>query len=158
MAERKNRHLLEVACTIMLQMTVPKSFGHDVVITIGFLINRMSSSTLGGDIPFKCLFPDSPLFPLPHIFGCVCFVHLFETGMDKLSPRAICCICLGYSRTQKGYKYYHPVAKKRFASTDVTFFESESFFKVSTNKLSVPLPAPVYITIPSSKPLQVYTR
>ena len=141
----------------MLQMAAPKSFWHDVVLTAGFLINRMSSSALGGDIPFKCLFPDSPLFPRLRIFGCV-LCSSFETDMDKLSPRAASCIFLGYSRTQKGYKCYDPVAKKRFVSTDVTLFESESFFKVSTNKLSVPLPAPVYTTIPSSKPLQVYTR
>ena len=137
----------------MPQMTVPKSFWHDVVLTVGFLINRMPSSTLGGDIPFTCLFPDPPLFPLPHIFGCVCFAHLFETGMNKLSPRAIRCIFLGYSQTQKGYKCYDLVAKKRLVSADVTFFESESFFKVSTNKMSFPLPTPMYTSLPPSKPL-----
>ena len=106
-AERKNRHLLDVARTIMIQMNVPKYLWSDAVLTAGFLINRMPSSTLGGDIPFKCLFPNSPLFSLtPRIFGCVCFVHLFETGMDKLSPRAVHCVFLGYSQTQKGYKCY----------------------------------------------------
>ena len=71
MVECKNRHL-EVAHTIMLQMIMPKSFWNDVVLTTGFLINRMPSSTLEGGIPFKCLFLDSPLFPLsPHFFGCV---------------------------------------------------------------------------------------
>ena len=99
--ERKNKHFLEVAHTIMLQMTLPKSFWHDVVLTVGFLINRMSSSAFGGDIHFRCLFPHSPFFPLTSIFWCVRFVHLFETGMDKLSLRAVCCIFLGYSRTQK---------------------------------------------------------
>ncbi|RVW30352.1 Retrovirus-related Pol polyprotein from transposon RE1 [Vitis vinifera] len=81
-----------------------------------------------------------------------CHLLLLETDMDKLSPRAASCIFLGYSRTQKGYKCYDPVAKKRFVSTDVTLFESESFFKVSTNKLSVPLPTPLYTSIPPSNP------
>ena len=96
-------------------------------------------------------------FLLVLIFLGVCFVHLFETGMDKLSPKAVCCIFLGYSCIQKGYRCYDPMAKKIFVSTNVTFFEFELFFKVS-DKLSVPLPTPMYTSIPPSKPLQVYTR
>ncbi|KAJ9553705.1 hypothetical protein OSB04_017750 [Centaurea solstitialis] len=41
-------------------------------------------------------------FPLaPKIFGCVCYVHDHRPGHNKLDPRAIKCVFLGYSRVQR---------------------------------------------------------
>ncbi|RVW47126.1 Retrovirus-related Pol polyprotein from transposon RE1 [Vitis vinifera] len=42
-AERKNRHLLEVARSLMFSMNVPKLFWGQAVLTAAYLINRMSS-------------------------------------------------------------------------------------------------------------------
>ena len=39
--ERKNRHLLEIAQTLLFQMNVPKHFWADATSTTFFLINRM---------------------------------------------------------------------------------------------------------------------
>ena len=41
----------------------------------------------------------------PYVFGSTCFVHLLSLGRDKLSPRSIKCVFLGF-RHQKGYKCY----------------------------------------------------
>ena len=74
-AERKNRHLLETARALMFHSSVPTSFWADAVSTACFLINRMPSTVLSGDIPYSVLFPTTKLFPIdPKIFGCVCFV------------------------------------------------------------------------------------
>ena len=54
------------------------------------------------------------------------FVHIHNHG--KLDPRAIKCVFVGYSLTQKGYKCYHPLSKKLCVSVDVTFNENESYF------------------------------
>jgi len=128
---------LNVKTAIFLRLPAPLCFrciclnlsGVMLSLLLDFLINRMPSSVLGGSIPFKYLFPNSPLFPLiARILGCVCFVHLFELGPDKLSLRAIFCIFMGYSRTQKGYRCYDPLTKKWLVSADIIFFESEPFF------------------------------
>jgi hypothetical protein len=37
------------------------------------------------------------------IFGCVCFVQDYRPNVGKLDPRAVKCIFVGYSATQKGY-------------------------------------------------------
>ena len=52
-AERKHRHILDVVRTIMLQMKVPKHFWSDAILTGSFLINRMPSTPLGGEIPLR---------------------------------------------------------------------------------------------------------
>lgn len=64
----------------------------------------------------------------PHVFGCVAFDHVPSVGQDKLSPRSIKCIFLGYSRTQKGYRCYCPPARQYFVGANVTFSESTPFF------------------------------
>ncbi|RVW60653.1 Retrovirus-related Pol polyprotein from transposon TNT 1-94 [Vitis vinifera] len=78
-AERKNRHLVETARTLLLHSHIPHSL----------------------------LFPDQPLYFLPpRVFGCTCFVHILTPGQDKLSAKAMKCLFLGYSRLQKGYRCY----------------------------------------------------
>ncbi|XP_031744711.1 uncharacterized protein LOC101207712 isoform X1 [Cucumis sativus] len=54
-AERKNRHLLETARALSFQMHVSKIFWVDAVSTACFLINRMPSSVLNGEIPYRVL-------------------------------------------------------------------------------------------------------
>ena len=63
-AERKNRHLVETARTLLFQMHVPKHFWADVVSTTCFLINKMPSSVLNWDTLYHILFLNKPLFPI----------------------------------------------------------------------------------------------
>ncbi|KAK4406515.1 Retrovirus-related Pol polyprotein from transposon RE1 [Sesamum angolense] len=165
--ERKHRHLLDVARTIMTHMHVPKSYWGDVVLTACYLINRMPSTVLNGDTPYSCLFPDKLLFGIaPRVFGCVCFVHIHSPSLDKLSPRSVKCIFLGYSRIQKGYRCYDPQSRKSFTFADVTFFEFTHFYSPQSSAIipppSVPLPVPTLSVPPHieppTRPLQVYSR
>ena len=118
-AERKNRHLIETARTLLLHSYVPFRFWGDAVLTACYLINRMPSSVLHAQIPHSLLFPDQPLYFLPpRVFGCTCFVHILTPGQDKLSAKATKCIFLGYSRLQKGYRCYSPQTHRYFLSAD----------------------------------------
>ena len=40
-AERKNRHLLEIARSMMFSTQVPKSYWEEAVLTAAYLINRL---------------------------------------------------------------------------------------------------------------------
>ena len=62
--ERKNRHLLETARTLLFQTHVPKHFWVDAVSIACFLINRTPSSVLNWDTPYHILFPNKPLLPI----------------------------------------------------------------------------------------------
>ncbi|RVW60313.1 Retrovirus-related Pol polyprotein from transposon RE2 [Vitis vinifera] len=109
-AERKNRHLVETARTLLLHSHIPHSL----------------------------LFPDQPLYFLPpRVFGCTCFVHILTPGQDKLSAKAMKCLFLGYSRLQKGYRCYSLETHRYFISTDVTFFEDSPFFSTTSESLPV---------------------
>ena len=131
-AECKMHHLLEVTRALKFDMRVPKSYWSEAVLTTYHIINCMPSTILSGQIPYTVLSPGTPLFHLPpKIFGCVCYVHILGPRSDKLYPRSIKCVFLGYSCTQKGYQCYSPTLWCRFISVDVTFDESQSYFSPS---------------------------
>ena len=113
-AKRKNRHLLEVARSMMFQMDVPKYLWSEAVLTAAYLINRMSSRILGMASPAEMLLGQRDFKVPPKVFGCVCFVRDHRPSVGKLDPQAVKCIFVGYSSTQKGYKCWDPVGKKLF--------------------------------------------
>jgi len=127
-AERKNRHLLEVARSMMFQMNVPKYLWSEAVLTAAYLINRMPSRILGMASPAELLLGQQEFKVPPKVFGCVYFVRDHRPSVGKLDPQAVKCVFVGYSSTQKGYKCWDPIGKKLFVSMDVTFRESEPYY------------------------------
>ena len=125
MAERKNRHLVETARTLLLHHKVPQRFLGDAILSACYLINHMPSSVLHNQISHSVLLPKQPLFCLP---PRVCFVHILTPGKDKFLAKATKCVFLGYSRLQSSYRCYSPDIDCYFISVDVTFFENSSFF------------------------------
>ena len=88
--ERKHRHILDVTRTIMLQMHVPKYLWSDVVFTTSYLINRIPSTPLGGEVPFRRFQPDAELFPLSPRFWVYCLCP----GSHKLPLLGRSSVCL----------------------------------------------------------------
>jgi len=111
-AERKNRHLLEVARCLMFQMNVPKYLWSEAVMTTVYLINRMPSRILGMKSPDELMLGRREFKVPPKVFGCVCFVRDHRPSVGKLDPQAVKCIFVGYSSTQKGYKCWDPIGKR----------------------------------------------
>ncbi|KAH9774810.1 retrovirus-related pol polyprotein from transposon RE1 [Citrus sinensis] len=129
-AERKNRHLLEVVRASLIQAHMPLSYWGEALASAAYLINRTPSSSLGFQTPFQVLndaimSPNVPNLP-PHVFGCVAFVHLPQ--QDKLSPRALRCVFVGYALHQKGYRCYHPPSRKIYITMDVVFHEDIMYY------------------------------
>lgn len=57
---------------------------------------------------------------------------------DKLDPRFIKCVFIGYSCTQKGYWYYDPLTGHIYVFADVTFHEDNSYYASSLHSHHVP--------------------
>ena len=88
-AERKNRHLLDVVCTLLLESSVPSKLWVEALSTVVYLINRLPSQVLNFDSPYYLLYHQHPSYLNLHTFGCVCFVHLPPHKRHKLSAQSV---------------------------------------------------------------------
>ncbi|CAL8998283.1 unnamed protein product [Prunus brigantina] len=131
-AERKNRHLLEVVRASLFDAQMPRFFWGEAVCSAVYLINRVPSSVLNFQTPLQALLQFCALHSTPNleprVFGCVTFVHLYTHQRNKLEPRALKCVFIGYAQHQKGYRCYHPPTQKLYITMDVVFREEEMYF------------------------------
>lgn len=162
-AERKNRHLLDVVRTLLLESFVPPRFWCEALSTTVHLINRLPSPSLNHVSPFFQLFGHTPNYSNLRTFGCVCYVHLPTHERTKLTAQAVQCAFLGYSVHQKGFLCYDPNLRRIRVSRNVIFFENQYFFSTHKDDLSPSFSVlPIFTnssadSVPS-KPLIVYQR
>lgn len=116
MVERKNRHLLDVVRTLLLESFVPSRFWCETLTTTVHLINRMPSLSLNNETPFFRLFGHNPDYSNLRVFGRVCFVHLsLMKGLNSRLNRPLV--------HQKGFVCYDPHLHRNRISRNVIFFK-----------------------------------
>nr|CAN65250.1 hypothetical protein VITISV_007535 [Vitis vinifera] len=103
-AERKHRHVTETGLTLLFHSHLSPRFWVDAFSTATYIINRLPTPLLGGKSPFELLYGHSPHYENFHPFGCRVYPCLRDYMPNKLSPRSIPCIFLGYSPSHKGFR------------------------------------------------------
>lgn len=122
--------MLEVACAQLFQQQVPKFYWSNTILIAAYLINRMLSTILAGQIPHTILLLG--VHCIPHVFGCTSCVHALDLDRKKLDPCSVKCVFLRYSHTQKAFKCYSPLCRQ-LVCDDVTYNKSLAFFPVSSS-------------------------
>ncbi|GJT74850.1 retrovirus-related pol polyprotein from transposon TNT 1-94 [Tanacetum coccineum] len=97
-----------------------KDFWVEAATTAAYLINCSPHRSLDGNIPEILWSSNSVDYSNLRVFGCPIYVHVDK---EKLVPRAVKCIFLGYGSGIKGYRVWCPDPKYRkiIHSRDVTF-------------------------------------
>jgi histone deacetylase 1/2 len=134
-AERKHRHIVETAVTLLQTAHLPNKLWFHACATSIYLINRLPCQILRLKSPFFLLYGSSPVIHHLRIFGCACFPLLRPYNTNKLQPKTSTCIFLGYAGQYKGYICFSLHTNRIFVSRHVLF--DESLFPY----ISVPMPA-----------------
>ncbi|KAI3790883.1 hypothetical protein L2E82_04280 [Cichorium intybus] len=101
-AERKHRHLLETARSLLL-----------------------SSQS-----PYEMLYGKPPDYFSLRVFGCTCFVLKPHAERNKLSSKSALCLFFGYGIGQQGYRCCDPSNQKLYVSHHVTFLEDIPLYNI----------------------------
>jgi len=123
-AERKHRHIVETARSLLLSTFVPSEFWEEAVLTALILITTISYSHSSCLSPFEKLYwrhvPDYSSF---RVFGYICFVLCPHAERSKLSSRSAIYVFLGYGEGKKGYRCFDPITHKLYVSRHVVFLD-----------------------------------
>ncbi|CAI7924322.1 unnamed protein product, partial [Closterium sp. NIES-53] len=84
------------------------------------------------------------------VWGSRAFVR--DLSADKLSPRAVPCVFLGFPPDAPGWQFYHPTSHRVLSSQDVTFDESVPYYRLFPYR-TAPLPPPSLFLAPGPPPV-----
>ncbi|CAI7860188.1 unnamed protein product [Closterium sp. NIES-53] len=84
------------------------------------------------------------------VWGSRAFVR--DLSADKLSPRAVPCVFLGFPSDAPGWQFYHPTSRRVLSSQDVTFDESVPYYGLFPYR-TAPLPLPPLFLAPGPPPV-----
>ncbi|CAI7743127.1 unnamed protein product [Closterium sp. NIES-53] len=84
------------------------------------------------------------------VWGSRAFVR--DLSADKLSPRAVPCVFLGFPPDAPGWQFYHPTSRRVLSSQDITFDESVPYYRLFPYR-TAPLPPPPLFLAPGPPPV-----
>ena len=128
-AERKHRHIIETALSLLHQSSVPNSFWDEVVCTAVYLINRLPTQILKKKSPYQLVYNKEPEYGSLKNFGCTCYPCLRPYTTSKLDSRSERCVFLSYSAFHSGYRCLSLTSGKLYISRDGVFIENTYPYK-----------------------------
>ncbi|CAI7743584.1 unnamed protein product [Closterium sp. NIES-54] len=142
-AERRIGLVMEVARTSMIHAATPHFLWPFVVRYAAHQLNlwpRVSLPETSPTVHWMGEVGDASVF---RVWGSHAFVR--DTSSDKLSPRAIPYSFLGFVPDAPGWQFYHPTSRRVFPSQDVTFDESDPFYRLFPYRSAPPPPWPLFL-------------
>jgi Reverse transcriptase (RNA-dependent DNA polymerase) len=136
LVERKHRQVVELGLATMFYAAIPSQYWPEVFDSVVFTINRLPSSPLSFSTPYNKLFNKNPDYSMFKVIGCKCYPYTRPYASNKLDPRSVPCVFLGYSTIYKGYKCLDIKTNKTYLSRHVVFDETSFPFKQQESKSS----------------------
>ena len=112
-----------MARTFLVDASLPDESWHDAVSTTAYVINQLPTPLLQGLSHFQRLFSRVPDYGFLRTFGSQCFPNLTPYTKNKLQPRSIRCLFVGYALHYEAYKCFDPLSGRTYTSQHVLFHE-----------------------------------
>nr|GEV03544.1 hypothetical protein [Tanacetum cinerariifolium] len=140
MSKSRNRTLLDMIRSMMSQTTLPKSFWDYALETATRILNMVPTKKVE-NTPYEVWHGQAPKLPYLKVWGCKALVKRDTlTKPDKLEPRSIKCIFIGYPKEMMGYSFYYPPEIKVLVSQNAEFLENDTSLNHKEDNLEIDEP------------------
>ncbi len=86
-AERKNRHIVEITRAMLNEKNLPNYFWVEVVATAVYIMNRTPTAAIHGMTPKEKFIGKKPNVSHLRVFGCIAYVHVPDEKKSKLDQK-----------------------------------------------------------------------
>ncbi|CAI7782571.1 unnamed protein product [Closterium sp. NIES-53] len=142
-AERRIGMVMDVARTSMIHAAAPHFLWSFAVQYAAHQLNlqpRVSLPETSPTLLWTGKVGDASAF---RVWGSRAFVR--DLSADKLSPRAVPCVFLGFPPDAPGWQFYHPTSRRVLSSQDVTFDESVPYYRLFPYRTASLPPPPLFL-------------
>nr|GFB68247.1 hypothetical protein [Tanacetum cinerariifolium] len=120
--------------SMMSQTTLPKSFWDYALETAARILNMVPTKKVE-KTPYEVWHGKVPKLSYLKVWGCEALVKQDTlTKHDKLEPRAIKCIFVGYPKETMGYSFYYPLENKVIVARNAEFLENSLIDQEASRK------------------------
>nr|GFC15038.1 hypothetical protein [Tanacetum cinerariifolium] len=121
--ERRNRTLIEAACTMFIYAQASLFLWAKVVATSCYTQNRSIIRLRHGNTPYELLHNKLPDLSFLYVFGALCYPTNDSENLGKLQPKADTGIFIGYAPTKKAFRIYNRRTRRIVETIHVDFDE-----------------------------------
>nr|GEY48606.1 hypothetical protein [Tanacetum cinerariifolium] len=133
--ERRNKTLLDMVRSMMSQITLSKSFW-DYAFEITARILNMVPTKKVEKTPYEVWHGQAPKLSYLKVWGYEALVKRDTlTKPDKLEPRSIKCIFVGYPKKTMGYSFYYPPENKVLVARNAEFLDNSLITQEASGNL-----------------------
>ncbi|SGY28317.1 BQ5605_C080g12972 [Microbotryum silenes-dioicae] len=137
-AERLNRSIVEGTLALLSHSGLPRSCWDEAAVCFSHTKNLSSHAALKGGVPNHCWSGTAPLVTALRAFGCRAWATVPGHRRDKLDPKGIPLVFVGYDRHAKAYRLLDPTSMRVSLSRDVKFVETEFPFLSMPKRATAP--------------------
>nr|GFA67212.1 hypothetical protein [Tanacetum cinerariifolium] len=123
-SERKNRTLIEVARTMLVDSLLPTIFWTEAVATACYVLNRVLVAKPHNKTSYELLTGDKPAIGYLKPFGCQVTILNTSDYLGKFDEKADEGYIVGYSISGKAYRVYNLVTGKIVETMNIKFLEN----------------------------------
>ncbi|SCZ96106.1 BZ3500_MvSof-1268-A1-R1_Chr8-1g10009 [Microbotryum saponariae] len=158
-AERANRSIVEGTLALLSHSGLPRSCWDEAAMCYIHAKNLSPHAALGGAIPNSRWSGHTPSVGGLRAFGCRAWTTVPAHRRDKLDPKGIPLVFVGYDRHAKAYRLLDPSSMRVSLGRNVTFVETEFPFAIAPTRVTqpsipgyAPQPPPVEAPTPVEPP------
>ncbi|GJY98508.1 retrotransposon protein, putative, ty1-copia subclass [Tanacetum coccineum] len=123
-SERRNRTLLDMVLSMMSQTTLLKSFWDYALESATRILNMIPTKKVE-KTPYEVWHGQALKLSYLKVWGCEALIKRDTlTKPDKLKPRSIKCIFVGYPKEKIGYSFFYPPKNKVFVTQNAEFLKN----------------------------------